>query len=122
MSTAAATRTRADWETQAAALRPECRALINGELRHARSGRTFDTISPIDGRVIAAVARCEAADVDDAVAAARASFEAGIWRHLEPLQRKRVLLRFAELIRADLERLALLETLDVGKPLSLIHI
>jgi acyl-CoA reductase-like NAD-dependent aldehyde dehydrogenase len=117
MTTETATRTRADWEALASALRPEGRALIDGEFRHARSGRTFDTVSPIDGRVIAAVARCEAADVDDAVAAARASFEAGIWRHVEPLQRKRVLLRFAGLIGADLERLALLETLDVGKPI-----
>jgi acyl-CoA reductase-like NAD-dependent aldehyde dehydrogenase len=118
MTTEAATRTRAGWETLAMALRPEGRALIGGELRHARSGRTFDTISPIDGRVIAAVARCEALDVDDAVAAARASFESGVWRHVEPPQRKRVLLRFAELIRADVERLALLETLDVGKPIQ----
>jgi 4-(gamma-glutamylamino)butanal dehydrogenase len=117
MNALLAQRSRHDWERLAAQLRPEGRALINGVLVGARSARTFDKKSPIDGRVIAQVARCEQADVDAAVAAARAAFEAGHWRHAEPRQRKRVMLRFAELIRADLERLAMLETLDVGKPI-----
>jgi gamma-glutamyl-gamma-aminobutyraldehyde dehydrogenase len=110
-------RDRASWELSAAALKIEGRAFIDGRYVAARSGRVFDDISPIDGKIIGQVARCEAADVDAAVAAARASFEAGAWRRSEPRQRKRVLLRFAELIRADIERLALLETLDVGKPI-----
>jgi 4-(gamma-glutamylamino)butanal dehydrogenase len=110
-------RDRAGWERSAAALKIEGRAFINGRYAAAQSGRTFDDISPIDGRLIGQVARCEAADVDAAVAAARTSFEGGAWRRSEPRQRKRVLLRFAELIRADVERLALLETLDVGKPI-----
>ena len=109
-------RDRATWERSAAALRIEGRAFINGRHVGALSGRSYDDVSPIDGRVIGQVARCEAADVDAAVAAARASFESGVWRRVEPRQRKRVLLRFAELVRADVERLALLETLDVGKP------
>jgi acyl-CoA reductase-like NAD-dependent aldehyde dehydrogenase len=111
-------RSRADWERLAAPLRPEGRALIDGKLVSARSGRVFEKKGPIDGRVIAAVARCEQADVDAAVAAARAAFEDGRWRHTEPKERKRVLLRFAELMRADLEHLAMLETLDVGKPIQ----
>ena len=65
----------------------------------AASGRTFERISPIDGRVIAKIARGEAADVDAAVASARAAFERGDWRRTDPKERKRVLLRFAELIR-----------------------
>jgi gamma-glutamyl-gamma-aminobutyraldehyde dehydrogenase len=109
-------RDRAGWERSAAALKIEGRALINGRHVGALSGRSFDDISPINGRVIGQVARCESADIDAAVAAARAAFDSGVWRRLEPRQRKRVLLRFAELIRADVERLALLETLDVGKP------
>jgi acyl-CoA reductase-like NAD-dependent aldehyde dehydrogenase len=117
MSTVVAARTRTHWETQARSLRPEGRALIGGQLRPAASGRTFDAVSPIDGRIIGTVARCESADVDAAVAAARSSFSAGHWRHMEPPQRKRVLLRFAELILGHLEQLALLETLDVGKPI-----
>jgi acyl-CoA reductase-like NAD-dependent aldehyde dehydrogenase len=110
-------RDRASWERSAAALKIEGRAFINGRHVAAQSGRVFDDISPIDGKVIGQVARCGAADVDAAVAAARASFDGGAWRRSEPRQRKRVLLRFAELIRADIEHLALLETLDVGKPI-----
>jgi gamma-glutamyl-gamma-aminobutyraldehyde dehydrogenase len=109
-------RDRADWERSAAALKIEGRAFINGRHVGALSGRSFDDVSPIDGKVIGQVARCESADVDAAVACARAAFDSGVWRSIEPRQRKRVLLRFAELIRADVERLALLETLDVGKP------
>jgi acyl-CoA reductase-like NAD-dependent aldehyde dehydrogenase len=109
-------RDRAGWERSAAALNIEGRALINGRHVGARSGRSFDDVSPIDGKVIGQVARCESVDVDAAVAGARAAFDSGVWRSIEPRQRKRVLLRFAELIRADVERLALLETLDVGKP------
>src|ERR1019366_10139265 len=97
-------RDRATWERSAAALRIEGRAFINGRHVGALSGRSYDDVSPIDGRVIGQVARCEAADVDAAVAAARASFESGVWRRVEPRQRKRVLLRFAELVRADVER------------------
>ena len=112
-----ATLDRPAWQARAAALTIEGRALIGGKLVPARAGRTFDDVSPIDGRVVAKVARCDAGDIDAAVASARAAFEAGGWRRTEPRERKRVLLRFAELIRADLERLALLETLDVGKPI-----
>ncbi len=60
MATALATRTRADWETQARSLRPDGRAIIGGQRRAANSGRTFDAVSPIDGRVLGSVARCEA--------------------------------------------------------------
>ncbi len=109
-------RDRAGWERGAAALKIEGRAFINGRHVAARSGRSFDDVSPIDGKVIGQIARCDFVDIDAAVAAARAAFDSGVWRRIEPRQRKRVLLRFAELIRADVERLALLETLDVGKP------
>jgi len=117
MNAVPSTRSRRDWENLAAPLRPEGRALIDGELVGARSGRTFEKRTPIDGRVIAQVARCEQADVDAAVVAARAAFEDGRWRRMDPKERKRILLRFAELMREDLEHLAMLETLDVGKPI-----
>ena len=110
-------RDRATWQARAAALAVAGHALIDGRPVASASGRTFDDVSPIDGRVVAAVARCGAEDVDAAVAAARAAFERGDWRRTEPKERKRVLLRLAELIRADRERLAILETLDVGKPI-----
>ena len=118
MNALASTRSRRDWEQRAGTLRPEGRAVINGELVWAQSGRTFEKRTPIDGRVIAQIARCGQADVDAAVKAARAAFEDGRWRRTDPRERKRILLRFAELVRQDLEHLALLETLDVGKPIQ----
>jgi acyl-CoA reductase-like NAD-dependent aldehyde dehydrogenase len=111
-----APRTRADWEALAAEIVPEGRAFIGGRLVDAVSGLTFDDISPIDGKVIAKVARCDAADADRAVAAARAAFDDGVWRHADPKQRKLILRRFSDLIRADIDRLALLETIDTGRP------
>jgi len=106
-----------DWHGLARAVQPDGRAIIDGQRRPARDGRSFDAESPIDGRRIGGVARCDAADVDAAVAAARRSFEQGSWRRMEPQQRKAALLRLAALLRADLDNLALLETLDVGKPI-----
>jgi len=117
MSTSGATRTRADWQQLAAITRPEGRAFINGQRVGALNGRVFDDVSPIDGRVVAEVARCGSADVDAAVTAARAAFNAGTWRRTDPATRKRTLQRFAQLIRDDIDRLAILETLDVGKPI-----
>ncbi|MBS0373059.1 MAG: aldehyde dehydrogenase [Proteobacteria bacterium] len=110
-------RDRSTWQARAATLAHEGRCFIDGGYRPAEGGATFDDVSPIDGRVVAQVARGGAADVDAAVAAARKAYDGGAWRRVEPKERKRVLLRFAELIRADLERLAILETLDVGKPI-----
>ncbi|MDT3375701.1 aldehyde dehydrogenase [Labrys neptuniae] len=110
--------TRSDWEAKAAALKPEGRAFIDGRYVPALSGKTFTKTSPIDGRVIAEVADCGAEDVEAAVKAARTAFEDGRWRLKPPAEKKRILLRFAELVRADLEHLALLETLDVGKVIA----
>ena len=108
---------RSTWERLAGAMRLEGRAFIDGRCVDALDGRRFDDVSPIDGRVVCQVARGDAADIDAAVRVARNSFEAGTWRRTDPQHRKRVLLRFAELIRKDIEHLALLETLDVGKPI-----
>jgi acyl-CoA reductase-like NAD-dependent aldehyde dehydrogenase len=109
--------TAPDWHARAKTLRPVDRALIDGTLRTAAGGETFDCTSPIDGRRLAQVASCGAADVDLAVAGARAAFERGDWANQPPAQRKRVLLRFADGIEAATEELALLETLDMGKPI-----
>ena len=118
MSTSALQRDRGAWERLSASVKPEGRAFIGGRFVPALDGGVFADVSPIDGQVIAQVARGRAADVDAAVKAARASFEAGHWRRTEPKERKKVLRRFAELIRADVDRLALLETRDVGKPIQ----
>jgi acyl-CoA reductase-like NAD-dependent aldehyde dehydrogenase len=93
------------------------RAFINGTRCWARSGERFDCVSPVNGSVIAQIARANAADIDTAVAAARAAFEDRRWAGLAPAQRKRVLIRFADLIVENAQSLALMETMDMGKPL-----
>ena len=107
-----------DWHARARSLPIESRAFIDGRHVAAVSGATFDCVSPIDGRALARVAATDAADVDLAVAAARKAFESGTWWRQPPRERKRVLLRFADLILQHGEELALLETLDMGKPIS----
>jgi len=93
------------------------RALINGRRSAAQDGQTFDDRSPVDGRVIAQIARCGVADIDAAVVAARAAFNDRRWAGQPPAQRKRVLIKLAELLLAQRDELALTECLDMGKPL-----
>ena len=107
-----------DWRDRAAALAINGQAFIDGRYVAAASGATFDDVTPIDGRVIARVASTDQADVERAVAAARRAFDSGAWSRQPPRERKRVLQRFAELILAHRDELALLETLDMGKPIS----
>jgi acyl-CoA reductase-like NAD-dependent aldehyde dehydrogenase len=109
--------TAARWHERARAVRPACLALVNGALVPSQSGETFECMSPIDGRKLASVAACDRADVDLAVAAARECFERRDWAGQSPAARKRVLLNFAQRVEAAGEELALLETLDVGKPI-----
>jgi gamma-glutamyl-gamma-aminobutyraldehyde dehydrogenase/4-guanidinobutyraldehyde dehydrogenase/NAD-dependent aldehyde dehydrogenase len=106
-----------DWHERAAALRIDGRAFIGGKRTWAKGERRFDDISPIDGRTLAEVARCDAVDADLAVAAARAAFEDRRWAGKAPAARKRALIRLADLMLKNIEELALLETLDMGKPI-----
>ena len=106
------------WHDRARSLTINGQAFIDGRYVPALSGAQFDCVSPIDGRVIAKVASTDQADVDRAVAVARRAFESGVWSRLAPRERKRILLRFADLILQHREELALLETLDMGKPIS----
>ena len=110
--------TRAEIAAIRARLQPKGQAFIDGRFADAASGQTFDNISPRDGSVIAQVAACDAPDVDRAVAAARRAFEAGVWRDQSPKARKKVLQRFAALFEANMDELAILETLDMGKPIT----
>ncbi|WP_028238560.1 aldehyde dehydrogenase [Stutzerimonas azotifigens] len=112
------TPTFADWQQRAQALRIEGRAFIEGEYTDAAGGATFDCLSPIDGRRLATVASCDQADADRAVASARAAFESGVWSRMAPARRKATLIRFAGLLAEHREELALLETLDMGKPIG----
>ena len=112
------TLTRADWEQRAKQLKIEGRAYINGEYTDAVSNETFECLSPVDGRLLGKVASCDAADAQRAVEVARKTFESGVWSRLAPAKRKAAMIRFADLLKQNAEELALLETLDMGKPIS----
>lgn len=105
-------------KSQADGLSFRNQAFIAGRYVDAAGGKTFACINPANGKVLTQVAACEAEDVERAVRAARAAFEDGRWRDRPPVERKRVLQSFAELIDKHAEELALLETLDMGKPIT----
>jgi gamma-glutamyl-gamma-aminobutyraldehyde dehydrogenase/4-guanidinobutyraldehyde dehydrogenase/NAD-dependent aldehyde dehydrogenase len=107
-----------NWHDLAQSLKPEGRALIAGELRESASGETFTSENPATGRALAAVASCAAEDVERAVRSARSTFEAGHWSRLAPTERKKRLVRLAELMQKHAAELALLETLNMGKPIT----
>jgi gamma-glutamyl-gamma-aminobutyraldehyde dehydrogenase len=90
-------------------------AFIDGAFRHAISGRTFDSVNPATGAVLAQVAACGPDDVDLAVTKAREAFEDGRWSRLHPGARKDVLIRLAKLITRNARELAVMESLDSGK-------
>ncbi len=105
------------WHARADAATFNGRPLVDGQRRDGVTGESFDKHSPIDGRRLGAVVRGRAADIDAAVAAARRAFDDRRWCGQPPAARKRVLQRFAEKILAAKDELALLETLDMGKPI-----
>jgi gamma-glutamyl-gamma-aminobutyraldehyde dehydrogenase len=104
-----------DWISKAASIRFRDKAFIDGKYVPARSGRTFASINPATGETLADVASCGEEDIELAVAAARRSFDSGVWSRAKPAHRKDVLLRLAQLLRENLHELALLESLDMGK-------
>ncbi|HCE04542.1 MAG TPA: aldehyde dehydrogenase, partial [Acidobacteria bacterium] len=108
----------ADPAALAASVRPPTRAVIGGRSVDAASGKTFATLDPATGRELAQVVECDAVDVDRAVTAARTAFEEGPWGRMVPADRKRLLLRFASLVEAHTDELAIIETLEAGKPIS----
>jgi phenylacetaldehyde dehydrogenase len=89
---------------------------IAGRWQAARSGETFEVVDPANERVFAYAAAGAAADIDAAVRAARMAFESGPWVAMTPAQRARLLLKLADLIEANADEIALLETLDNGMP------
>ncbi|CAN5222235.1 aldehyde dehydrogenase [soil metagenome] len=108
----------ADWIYEAARFKPRTAAFIDGDWVASKSGEVFADINPTTGEVIAQVAACGQADVDLAVAAARAAFDDGRWSKLAIAERKKRLLSLADLIRTRGAELALCDTLDVGRPIS----
>ena len=107
-----------DWHQRAKTLKIDGRAFINGKRVNAADGANFECFSPIDNRKLTDVASGKAADIDLAVAAARTAFNDRRWAGLPPKERKQTMIRFADLVLKNNEELALLETLDMGKPIS----
>jgi 4-guanidinobutyraldehyde dehydrogenase/NAD-dependent aldehyde dehydrogenase len=111
-------RTATDWQALASEIEIEGRAFINGRYVDALSGATRPTFNPANGQRISDVALCSVEDADLAVKGARKAFEGGAWSRMAPMDRKMVLVRWAELVEKHADELALIETLDVGKPIS----
>ena len=112
------TLTFSEWEALSKELIIEGRAFIDGKYVDALSKETFECRSPIDGRLLAHVSSCNEADANLAVKNSRATFNSGIWSKLSPVERKQILIDFSELLLKHAKELALLETLDMGKPIS----
>ena len=110
-----------DWTQLAAEIKPRTEIFINGDFRAATSGATFDSVNPATGDLIAPVSSADSADVDAAVASARAAFEAGSWSRASAGHRKKVLQRLAELITEHSRELALLDSIDMGKLVEEAH-
>jgi phenylacetaldehyde dehydrogenase len=101
----------------AAFLKAQGKLLIDGKFVDAQSGETFAVYDPATAKQIATVAAGDKTDVDLAVRAARKAFDQGPWSKMSPAERARLIYRLGEAIEAHGDELALLETLDNGKPL-----
>jgi gamma-glutamyl-gamma-aminobutyraldehyde dehydrogenase len=109
--------TASDWIEAAKTIDVRSKALIDGEFVDASSGETFECVNPATEELLAAVASCDSIDIDKAVSSARAAFAAGSWSLAAPAERKLVLRRFAELLLEHRDELALLVSLEMGKPI-----
>lgn len=109
--------TKAEYLAIAKGLTFPSNAYINGAFRPANSGKTLDTINPATGEMLAKLAACNKTDVDYAVQKAKEAFEDGRWHRQSPGERKAVLLKLARLLQDNRHELAVLESLDSGKPI-----
>lgn len=107
-----------EWEALASSLHIDTGLFIDGAFVPALSGASFDCVSPRDGQVIAVMAQGQGADIDRAVASCQQAWRDGRWARLAPRERMAVLLKWADLIEARGPELALMESLDMGKPVS----
>src|SRR2546427_3413525 len=108
--------TRAEYAAIARDMSFPSNAFIDGSFRPALSGEVFASINPATGNVLVDVAACGSADVDAAVKAAKTAFEDGRWSKLHPSERKTILLKLAQLLEDHQQELAVMESLDSGKP------
>ena len=97
---------------------PETRLFIGGDYVDAIDGQRFETINPANLETIAAVSAANSKDIDSAVTSARTAFRSGVWSRMAPRDRMDIMYRFTELIDQHAAQLAVLDTLDMGKPIS----
>ena len=96
----------------------ETRLFVDGEYKDAIDGGRFETVNPANRETLATISAANEKDVDLAVAAARKAFRSGCWSRIAPRDRMRILYRYTELIEENAEQLAVLDTLDMGKPIG----
>ena len=108
--------THAEYQAIAQDINLACTAFIDGKFQAARSRKTFASVNPATGKVIAKIAACDAKDVNFAVKKAREAFDDGRWSRLHPGERKAILIRLAKLMKRNRHELAVLESIDSGKP------
>ena len=107
-----------DYKDRASKIALPSHLFIDGKRVDAISQKTFDNINPGTGKVLGPVAEGDSDDINRAVASARKAFDVGVWSNMAPKDRKKVLIRLADFMDDHAEELALLETLDVGKPIG----
>lgn len=108
--------TDANWAEVAQRVRYPTQLFIDGVWVDGRAGERHPVVSPIDGQIVANVSFGDASDIDAAVQAARRSFEAGVWSRQSPVARKEVLVRWAQLCAEHADELAVLHSIEMGKP------
>jgi 4-guanidinobutyraldehyde dehydrogenase / NAD-dependent aldehyde dehydrogenase len=105
-----------NWKTLSNTITLDGRAFIGG--KRIETTAKFDCVSPIDGKIIAEISRGGADEIDLAVKSARTAFEDGRWSQQSPRERKNIMVRFSELLLENAETLALIESMDMGKPVK----
>lgn len=96
----------------------DAKLFINGEYKDAISGETFDTVDPATNKKLASVAQADERDTKEAIEVAQRTFESGVWSNMSVDDRAKILCRMSDLVLERVDELALVETLDVGKPIK----
>ena len=109
--------THEEYSAIAAGLPLPTTAFVAGSFRASQSSKIFETVNPANGDGLASIAACDEADVNFAVQKAREAFEDGRWSRMHPAERKGILIRLAKLIQRNRRELAVMESLDSGKPI-----
>ena len=107
-----------NWQQRALDLKPQSKIFIDGNYVDAASGKTFENFSPSDGHLICNVASGDSEDINRAVASAKKAYDSGVWREMNPRDKKIIMLRWAQLLGEHREELALLEAIDTGRPIG----